>query len=191
MIRVALTVGGIPFVDERVGGPTWATTKPEMPYKSLPVLVVDGKKYAQTPGIQRYVGKLAGLYPSDALQAMQVDEVLGALEDVVQSFFKYKSPDEKQHGRETAAKEAIPRYFGTVEKRISEWGSNGYTVGDSLTIADLAILCLMVDVRGGFYSYVPTDVFDTYPNAVALYDKLMAHPVIAKWFKDHPHSGSV
>ena len=46
------------------------------------VLEVDGKLITQSNTINRYVGKLAGLYPKDDWQAALVDEVMDAVEDV-------------------------------------------------------------------------------------------------------------
>lgn len=40
--------------------------------------------HGQSEAMLRYAGRLAGLYPSDPVQAMEVDEVLNALEDMIQ-----------------------------------------------------------------------------------------------------------
>ena len=56
--------------------------KSSLPYGALPVLEVDGKVLAQSSGINRYVGKLTDLYPSDPWQAAVCDEVMDAVEDV-------------------------------------------------------------------------------------------------------------
>jgi glutathione S-transferase len=45
---------------------------------------VDGEPIAQSQAILRYAGKLSGLYPGDPMAALKVDEILGAIEDVIQ-----------------------------------------------------------------------------------------------------------
>ena len=78
--RLALSIGGVPFEDRRVTFAEWSAMKKETPYGSLPVLEVDGQRVAQSNGINRYVGKLAGLYPSDPLQAAFCDEPMDAVD---------------------------------------------------------------------------------------------------------------
>src|SRR6266550_4247202 len=80
--RLALSIAGIPFEDDRVPGADWPRRKPSTPFGSLPVLEVDGAIVTQSNGINRYVGKLADLYPSDPWQAALCDEAMEAVEDI-------------------------------------------------------------------------------------------------------------
>ncbi len=80
--RLALSIGGIPFEDDRVAPSDWLARKPDTPFGTLPVLEVDGQTLAQSNAINRYVGKLTDLYPSDAWQAALCDEVMEAVEDI-------------------------------------------------------------------------------------------------------------
>ena len=63
--RLALAIAGIDFDEERVPLNDWLRRKADTPFGGLPVLEVDGATVSQSNGINRYVGKLAGLYPSD------------------------------------------------------------------------------------------------------------------------------
>ena len=63
--RLALSMGGIPFEDDRVPFADWERRKEKTPFGGLPVLEVDEHTVAQSNAINRYVGKLANLYPSD------------------------------------------------------------------------------------------------------------------------------
>jgi glutathione S-transferase len=67
--RLALSIAGIPFEDDRVPYADWPRRKPTAPFGHLPVLEVDGQLLTQSNTINRYVGKLANLYPSDPWQA--------------------------------------------------------------------------------------------------------------------------
>jgi glutathione S-transferase len=71
--RLALSMGGVPFEDDRVLPSEWQQRKPNTPFGALPVLEVDGQRLAQSNAINRYVGKLTDLYPSDAWQAALCD----------------------------------------------------------------------------------------------------------------------
>src|SRR5271169_5832620 len=80
--RLALSIGGIGFEDDRVSPSDWARRKADTPFGALPVLEVDGQVVAQSNAINRYVGKLANLYPSDPWQAALCDEAMEAVEDI-------------------------------------------------------------------------------------------------------------
>ena len=54
--RLALSIDGVPFGDERVKGADWPRLKPSMPFGELPVLEVDGQRISQLNAINRYVG---------------------------------------------------------------------------------------------------------------------------------------
>jgi glutathione S-transferase len=41
--RLALSMGGIPFEDDRVPPSNWQRRKPDTPFGALPVLEVDGR----------------------------------------------------------------------------------------------------------------------------------------------------
>lgn len=171
-----------------MGGPTWQELKPNTPYGALPVLTVDENCYAQSKGIDRYCANRAGLYPTCGIEAMRVDEIMGALEDLGKSIFTYqgKDPEKRREIRIADAKINFPRYFGGVEKRLVQFGDGPYAVGDSLTAADIAIFVFMLDVKAGFFDHIPTDSTDSYPRAGAIFDLVFKHPKVAAWYKDHP-----
>ena len=81
--RLALSIGGIAFEDDRVAFTDWERRKPDTPFGHLPVLKVDGQTVAQSNAINRYVGKLVDLYPSDPWQAALCDEAMEAVEDIL------------------------------------------------------------------------------------------------------------
>ena len=81
--RLALSIGGIPFEDDRVQTSDWERRKADTPFGALPVLEVDGQVVAQSNAYKNcYVGKLADLYPSDPWQAALCDEPMEAVEDI-------------------------------------------------------------------------------------------------------------
>ncbi len=87
--RLALSMGGIAFEDDRVPFADWERRKEDTPFGALPVLEVDGQTIAQSNAINRYVGKLVDLYPSDPWQAALCDEAIEAVEGHCQSKFVY------------------------------------------------------------------------------------------------------
>ena len=51
--RLALSMGGIPFEDDRVPPSDWERRKPDTPFGALPVLERDGQILAQSNAINR------------------------------------------------------------------------------------------------------------------------------------------
>ena len=82
-IRQALQYGKIPFEDVTVPFPSWPAMKPTTPFGSLPLLEVDGVTLTQSNAILSFVGKMAGLYPEDPLQAALMESAMCAVEDCV------------------------------------------------------------------------------------------------------------
>ena len=78
--RLALHMGGVAFEDHRFGFADFPEIRKSAPLGQVPVLEVDGVRVTQSDAITRYAGKLAGLYPTDALQALLCDEVMQAVE---------------------------------------------------------------------------------------------------------------
>ena len=99
------------------------------PFGQFPVLEVDGKKVAQTSGIARFCGKLAGLYPKDDdLAAAKVDEVLDLATDItmkMQPALREPDPEQRKLKREELSREILPRCLGFLENLLEE---NGNTV---------------------------------------------------------------
>ena len=81
-VRIAFHAAGIDFEDVRISFPEFMEKRQGMRFHCVPVLEVDGVEVTQSNAMCRYVGKIAGLYPEDALQALYCDEALGAVEEL-------------------------------------------------------------------------------------------------------------
>ena len=81
-VRLALHIGGIPFEDQRFTFSEFAEVRKSTPFGQVTTLMVDGVQVTQCDSILRYAGKLAGLYPLDAFQALLCDGVMYVVEEV-------------------------------------------------------------------------------------------------------------
>ena len=93
----------------------------------------------------RYVGHLYGLYPSNEGVAWKVDSTLDAIEDITNAFVRAKwEADAEKKATLTAdlMSKTFPTWLGIIDKRIANNSNHSFVAGDSLTIADLALVAL-------------------------------------------------
>jgi len=175
-VRVALHVGGVPFEDIR----DWAEGKKYATFGSLPVMMVDGKVLSQTQAMATYVGKLTGLYPEDSWLAAKHDEIINGCTDVtntVAATMRIKDEAEKIRARASLILPdgRLTLQLSGLEKLIVENGRNGVAIGDSLTVADLAIWRLAGWLSDGILDGLPRGYVTNPENAYRF-------PAIAKVF---------
>lgn len=158
-IRLALALGGIAFEDHRFTFPEFAELRTSTPFGQVPVMHVDGVQITQSDALLRYAGKLAGLYPTDPLQALLCDEVAYVVEEATVKLgptFRMTGEEQKA-ARLALVNGSMPVYLGWLQKQLLAHGGE-YFADNRLTVADLKVF---VDVRGlnsGRLDHVPTDL---------------------------------
>ncbi|KAH6580103.1 hypothetical protein BASA50_005064 [Batrachochytrium salamandrivorans] len=188
--RLALYVGGVPFEDERVSGEGWGAMKQATPFGQLPLLTINGStQIAQSNAILRYAGSLGGLYPAaDPIKAALVDQIVMHIEDMsntVYSTVREKDPEVKMQQRKVIAQDKYPAMFKSLEQVIEKHSSGKWAVGDSISVADLAIYVLIVLIKTGIWDGVPVDVADSFVRVSAVYTAVLTHPKVAEWEAAH------
>ena len=182
--RLALHVGGVAFEDHRIGMNEWPAYRNKTPFQAMPVLEVDGKSIAHSNTINRYVGKLAGLYPKDDWQAALCDEVMDAAEDIGTRIggTMQMGADEKKKAREALSAGAIPRFIEQIEARLKAGGGEWF-VEKRLTVADLKVFGLVRWLRSGALDHIPKDLVDRVaPTLVKHYERVASHPKVAAYY---------
>jgi len=186
--RIALTMGGVAFEDDRLPVADWLALKPSTPFGALPVLEVDGQIVSQSNTINRYTGKLANLYPHDPFQAALCDEVMDALEDVVgQVVATFSITDEaaKKAKREELVDGPISFYLKRVEALLDAHGGEWFADG-RLTVADLKVFLWIRNLRSGKLDYIPTDLPDRVaPKLVEHFERVNGHPGVRAYYDPH------
>lgn len=190
-IRLALSVGDIPFEDEHISCAEFATIKSSLPFHKLPVLRIDDEKpVAQSHAILRYVGTLCGLYPANnAVEALRVDELLSIIDEghnnPMWSESYIEDPEKKLAMRGIISRETIPKMLGFLNRRLDS-RVGPYATGRDLTVADLAIASLVMFLESGCLEGVPADVAKPYKNLTRIVNLVTNHPKVQDWRKTHP-----
>jgi len=167
-IRLALHIGGIAFKDARLKFPEFKELQPSFPFHALPVLEVDGQPITQSNLILRHVGKLAGLYPTDALQALYCDETMDALEDMnhaVGRTFGLKG-DTLKKAREELVEGRLATYIKGLDGLLARGGGQYFADG-RMTVADLKVFVEARNLAKGTLDHVPTDIVEKLAPALA------------------------
>jgi len=184
--RLALFLGGIDFEDQRIPSDQWPALKTQMPFHALPVLEVDGKTISQCNTINRYVGRLTDLYPTDPWQAALCDEVMDAIEDIGQQIFStlfMTDEDEKKRLREALENGPIPVYLNRLQAYLSEHGGE-YFADNRLTVADLKVYIWIRHLRSGNLDYIsPTLVEQCAPLLVKHFERVNSHARIIAYYQ--------
>lgn len=183
--RIALSIGGIDFDDHRIAMGEWKSARNDTPLRAVPVLHVDGVAITQSNAINRFVGRLGGLYPEDPLQALRCDEVMDAVEDVivkvVPTFFM-QDEAEKKAAREKLADGEVKFYLEYFQK-LMERSKGDYFVDDQLTVADLKVFLWTRNLSSGTLDYIPTDIVDKNAPSVAEHrDRIAAEPGVKAYY---------
>ncbi len=183
--RLALHIGGIPFEDERVNPKDWPQVRDRTPFQALPTLEVDGKIVAQSNSINRYVGKLAGLYPKDDWQALLCDEAMDAAEDIGTRIGNTidLAADAKKKAREELSAGRITRHLEQLQARLKAGGGE-YFADKRLTVADFKIFMLVRWLRSGVLDHIPKNLVDRVaPLLVKHFERVGGIPKVAAYYE--------
>jgi glutathione S-transferase len=182
--RLIMHLGGIAFEDKRIAAKDWPAMRDKTPFQSIPVLEVDGRVITQSNTIDRYLGKLAGLYPKDGWQAALVDEVMDAVEDITTKIGNTMrlEAEAKKQAREALAAGPIPRFLQQIEARL-EAGGGEWFVEKRLTVADLKCFLWIRWLKSGALDHVPADIVDRHAPLLAKHlERVRNHPKIAAYY---------
>ena len=189
--RISLFKGNIRFDDIRVNGDDFKFIKEHgkmkdgtlVPFRQLPILVVEEKTIAQTGAIARICGKLSGLYPEEMIEAGKVDQIIDTATDInvlLRPSMRESDPVKRKAMRVELAHDDLPKYFGYLENILADNKSHWF-VGDKMSIADIAIWRLMGWITSGVVDDIPKDVLNPFNNLNKLYNEVKKDQKVTEW----------
>ena len=188
--RLAMHIGGIPFEDYRFAPGDFSDVRKATPLNQVPTLHVNDLHITQSDAITRYVGKLAGLYPQDDLQALLCDEAMGALEDInvkLGATFG-KTGDDLKNARDALATDALPRYLRWLQNQLETHGG-AFLADNRLTIADLKAFVILRWLSSGKLDHIPGNLVESVaPKLNDYLNRLAKLPAIAQYYADRGES---
>jgi prostaglandin-H2 D-isomerase / glutathione transferase len=185
-IRICLYIASqkddssIEFKDTRIEGKDWPALKPTTPLGSMPLMKLNGFTHVQSLSLARYAAKSAGMYPTDPLQALYVDEVMDTINDLISSMPMSKDEEEKKKLREEYAANKMKQYADFIESTIQHNGGNG--VVSTPSVADLILKSAVSMIQGGFMDYIDQKFFDAYPGIMASVESISNHDGVKAYY---------
>lgn len=181
--RLAFHIGGVAFEDYRFAFSEFAEVSKSTPFGQVPVLHVDGVLVTQSDAITRYAGKLSGLYPQDAYQALLCDEVLDVVEDAqIKMGPTYgMTGDALKQAREALVEGPLPLVLRWLQAQLEAHGGT-YFADNRLTIADLKVFVYVRGLNSGRLDHVPTDLVEKLaPQLNAHAQRIARTPAVASY----------
>ena len=189
--RLCLFMSDIEFEDFRITNEDLSYLKQHgelsdgsvIPFRQLPVLVIEGESIAQTGAIARICGKLGDMYPKDIIEAGKVDQVIDTVTDInvlINPSMHESDPAIKRQMRDDLSSDALPKYSGYLE-RILEENDAGWFVGDEMTVADIAVWSMLGWIAQGVLDDIPSTLPKTFERLTRLYNEMSRMPKIQEW----------
>jgi len=183
--RLAMAVAELPFEDQRIAMADWPALKTEMPFGAVPVLEAEGGVISQSNTINRLVGRLTQLYPSDPWQAALCDEVMDAVEDILSKIvttFFIAGDEEKKKARESLVNGLIPVYLTRLQSYLEQRGGE-YFADNRLTVADLKVFVFLRSLSSGSIEHIPANLIGSKaPLLAQQLEQLSRHPKILTYY---------
>jgi len=180
--RLALFIAGVDFEDNRVPRSTWPQLKPTTPFGSLPTFELPGKPpVSQSNAILGYIGRTYGLLPADAWEAMRLESLMSAAEDLrhaVTRTFGIEDPAELVRRRHELVEGPIKTWAANMEKQIA----GPFAGGAQISVADVKLFVVMGWFKKGVLDHVPSDVLAPFERLERLYAAVKDHPRVVAWY---------
>ncbi|CAF0796427.1 unnamed protein product [Brachionus calyciflorus] len=139
--RLILAAAGVKYEDLRISD--WPKTKSDAPLGQLPYIAIDDLKLPQSLTIARYLAREYNLAGSNNLESAKADAIVDTCIDLMTSFYQKVFLISDMDAKEVALKKFLSddaiKGLKNIEKLAREYGSKGYSVGNSLCWADLFI----------------------------------------------------
>jgi prostaglandin-H2 D-isomerase / glutathione transferase len=182
--RIALSVAGIEFEDERIPMSAWPALKPDTPFGGLPLLDVPGRGVlAQSNAILTFIGRQHQLHPTDAFEAARHEALMQHCEDLraaIAPTQRMRDEAEKKAAREAIASGYLQTWAGHLERQL---GDGPFVSGATLHVADIKIYMLMRWILRGTLDYIPADSLAAFPKLMQLHDAVVDNPKVRAWLQ--------
>merc|ERR1711970_1421561 len=181
--RLILAYAGVQYEDDRLPPPwenieSWAAKKTAYPYGCLPVMYWGTEEIGQSLAIAKFLARKFGLAGSDFVETAQVDEIILAIQDVINAGYKVmheKDVERKKKLNLLHKGQTIPTLLKNIEARLVSRGGHHF-VGNTYTWADIQTFYFCSEL-------CDQGVLNTVPMVRSLVERVANLPNIKAWVK--------
>ncbi|CAH1639317.1 unnamed protein product [Spodoptera littoralis] len=175
-VRLLLAYGGEGFEDHRIDLDDWPKFKPNTPFGQMPVIEFDGKQYAQSIAIARYLGNKYGLTGDTLEDNLEIDQNVYLINDLrIKAASAHYEKDEviKEQKYKELSKGAFPDSLEMLNALFAK--NNGHVALGKLTWADFMF--------AGLFDYLSAmmrmpDLGQKYPALQQVKDRVYSLPKV-------------
>ncbi|XP_078259324.1 hematopoietic prostaglandin D synthase-like [Rhinoraja longicauda] len=179
-VRYIFAYSGINYENDTIERSVWASLKPTLLFKQLPILKVDKIELNQSTAIARYLARESGLAGKSNFEQAQVDAIVDTINDFMNLFpWTERNETVKQKMNEDIVTNNIPILLNGLSKLL---GDQDWFVGNSVTWADFHWAVCSITL-----SYLNADLH-SHPTLLALKERVEALPQIAAWIERRPNT---
>jgi glutathione S-transferase len=193
-----LIFSGEKFDEVKIDYDEWPNWKPTLPFKQIPLLEItspsDGKTtvIAQSNAIERYLANRFNLFGKDDLERARIDMINEHIVDLINLLvdcyraFAFNRADKELKKVELAKilDETAPRMLKEIEVLFEvnqrEMRNVGYLVGDTLSYADIKLVCSY-----GWFKDKKDEILDKVPLLKEHLKTVMNHQKLREQFGEN------
>ena len=195
--RLSLFYGSIDYEDIRISREDFLSAKKNgftqsghyLPFRQIPVLIINNYSLTQTGAMSRYCGKLSGLYPkNDDLLAAKIDQIIDICTDMTVLFSNYRKKIETNINH-NKRKEFFDNILMNKMKLLENMllNDNYFKDLNSLSIADIAIWRIFGWFSSGLIEGFPTNFVKQLKTIQMICLKVEKFDFVKEWISKTYH----
>ena len=195
--RLSLFYGSIDYEDIRISREDFLSAKKNgvtqsghyLPFRQIPVLIINNYSLTQTGAISRYCGKLSGLYPkNDDLLAAKIDQIIDICTDMTVLFSNYRKNIETNINP-NKRKEFFDSILMDKMKLLENMllNDNYFKDLNSLSIAEIAIWRIFGWFSSGLIEGFPTNFVKQLKTIQMICLKVEKFDFVKEWISKTYH----
>ena len=195
--RLSLFYGSIDYEDIRISREDFLSAKKNgftqsghyLPFRQIPVLIINNYSLTQTGAMSRYCGKLSGLYPkNDDLLAAKIDQIIDICTDMTVLFSNYRKNIETKINH-NKRKEFFDNILMNKMKLLENMllNDNYFKDLNSLSIAEIAIWRIFGWFSSGLIEGFPTNFVKQLKTIQMICFKVEKFDFVKEWISKTYH----
>jgi len=179
-IRITLTAAGIKFNEvDLTTRDQFLELCPELPFKQVPLLRIDGLNIVQSAAIVRYLGRKYNFFGSTDLETVQIDQLYEGARECYYPFATLGGFTRDDEAQMVIVNKNLDKYLPIYNQILAD-NKTGYLVGADLTLADIAFF----EIVQAAIDFCGNQRLSDFPEVVKFYSVVSSLPNIQRYLSE-------